>query len=118
VRSRESGSVTESQQSEAGEGDGGWEYDSQGNPTPVSYQRREPSRAEEEEESWDTYPTYDGNDYESNGGGSGGGVAVGYGRGWEGVSRAHHHPTRLSDVPEEDEERRTHLGSEGGRISR
>ncbi|KAG0135994.1 hypothetical protein HOY82DRAFT_118970 [Tuber indicum] len=118
VRSRESGSVTESQQSEAGEGDGGWEYDSHGNPTPVSYQRREPSRAEEEEESWDTYPTYDGNDYESNGGGSGGGVAVGYGRGWEGVSRAHHHPTRLSDVPEEDEERRTHLGSEGGRISR
>ncbi|PWW73820.1 hypothetical protein C7212DRAFT_220622 [Tuber magnatum] len=118
MRSRESGSVTESQQSEAGEGDGGWEYDSQGNPTPVSYQRREPSRAEEEEESWDTYPTYDGNDYESNGGGSGGGVAVGYGRGWEGVSRAHHHPTRLSDVPEEDEERRTHLGSEGGRVSR
>ena len=119
IRSRESGSVTVSEQSEGGEGDAGWEYDSAGNPTPVQYQRREPSRAEEEEEleNWDSYPKYDGTDYDGNDGS--GGVAVGFGRGWEGMSRAHHHhPTRLSDVPEEDEERRTHMGSEGGRVSR
>jgi hypothetical protein len=121
IRSRESGSVTVSEQSEGGEGDAGWEYDLAGNPTPVQYQRRERSRAEveeEAEETWDTYPTYDGNDYDANGGS--GGVAVGgFGRGWETVPRVHHHhPTRLSDVPEEDEERRTHMGSEGGRVSR
>ncbi|KAI9819267.1 MAG: hypothetical protein M1827_007423 [Pycnora praestabilis] len=41
---------------------------------------------------------------------------TGYGAGWESVSR-HHHPTRLSDVPEEDERSRT-SASRASQISR
>lgn len=133
VRSRHSGSVTISDVSDGGLGEAGgpWEFDEHGNvlldeqghPIPAQqYQRREPSRAEmeeeEEEPAWDRIPVYDGTGYGDNGGGVpvGGG---GYGPGWEAIPRApHHHPTRLSDVPEEEEERRTQMGSEGGRMSR
>ncbi|KAH0607691.1 uncharacterized protein H6S33_002725 [Morchella sextelata] len=130
VRSRHSGSVTISDTSDVGFNDtsGAWELDAQGQVlldetgNPVrQYERREPSRAElededEEELSWNRMPNYDGAAYSDNGGG---GVPVGYGPGWETIPRApHHHPTRLSDVPEEEEERRTLMGSEGGRMSR
>ena len=46
-----------------------------------------------------------GRGYDLAGGGIGGGDG-GFGGGWEGVQR-HHHPTRLSDVLEEDERSRT-----------
>lgn len=133
IRSRHSGSATVSDVSDGGLGEAGgpWEFDEHGNvlldeqghPIPAQqYQRREPSRAEmeeeEEEPAWDRIPVYDGTGYGDNGGGVpvGGG---GYGPGWETIPRApHHHPTRLSDVPEEEEERRTQMGSEGGRMSR
>jgi hypothetical protein len=91
-----------------------WETDEQGNvvldETGHPALARRPGENDEEyhEREWGTYPSYDGNDYggenDSGGGGSGGGGGggVGIGTGWEGVPR-HHHPTRLSDVLEEDE---------------
>lgn len=134
LRTHHSGSVTVSDVSDGGLGEAGgpWEFDEHGNvvldeqghPLPAQqYQRREPSRAEmeeeeEEEPAWDRIPDYGGAAYGDNGGG----VPVdggGYGPGWGAIPRApHHHPTRLSDVPEEEEERRTQMGSEGGRMSR
>jgi len=65
---------------------------------------RRPGEDEDEEYQsgeWGTYPSYDGTGYGSNGGSLGGG-GVGIGSGWETIPR-HHHPTRLSDVLEEDE---------------
>jgi hypothetical protein len=69
---------------------------------------RRPGDDDEEEDyperEWGTYPSYDGTGYGGNGGsiGYGGSGGVGIGSGWEGYQR-HHHPTRLSDVLEEDE---------------
>ncbi|KAL7275405.1 hypothetical protein RUND412_001656 [Rhizina undulata] len=61
---------------------------------------------------WSAYPSYDGAAYGSGGGGVGIG---GYASGWESVPR-HHHPTRLSDVLEEEE--RTQTSVSDGRRSR
>jgi hypothetical protein len=60
------------------------------------------------EREWGTYPSYDGDGYGGNGGsiGYGGSGGVGIGSSWEGYQR-HHHPTRLSDVLEEEDERST-----------
>lgn len=54
------------------------------------------------EREWGTYPSYDGDGYGGNGGSIGYGGGVGIGSGWDSYQR-HHHPTRLSDVLEEDE---------------
>ncbi|RPB26544.1 hypothetical protein L211DRAFT_856243 [Terfezia boudieri ATCC MYA-4762] len=91
--------------------DGHLVLDAKGDPIIVSYRH---SRIDPEDA---IYPDYDGSGYGAPiqapnppmGGGYGGyGYGGGYGPGWEGITR-HHHPTRLSDVVEEEE--RTHTSA-------
>lgn len=80
------------------------------NGEPVMARRPGDLSSEEDEDNyqegreWGTYPSYDGSGYGGNSGsvGYGGSGGVGIGNTWEPISR-HHHPTRLSDVLEEDE---------------
>lgn len=85
--------------------------DSKGDPIIVSYRH---SRIDPEDA---IYPDYDGSGYgapiQAPNPPLGGNYGVnyygaGYGPGWEGIAR-HHHPTRLSDVVEEEE--RTHTSA-------
>ena len=91
--------------------DGHLVLDSKGDPIIISYKH---SRIDPEDS---IYPNYDGSGYPPpipapnppvSGGYSGYGGYAGYGPGWEGLPR-HHHPTRLSDVVEEEE--RTHTSA-------
>jgi hypothetical protein len=107
-----------------------WELDEDGNviidehgdpviATTASRRRRRGQNQGEEgyesqgdREQWSSYPSYDGIEYgDSSGAGGYTSGGVGIGSGWEAIPR-HHHPTRLSDVLEEEE--RTTL-SEGRR---
>lgn len=86
-----------------------WETDEHGNivldetGNPAIARRDGEDSDDFQEREWGTYPSYDGTDYGATGAAAAygaGGVSIG--TRWEGIPR-HHHPTRLSDVLEEDE---------------
>ncbi|KAI5779079.1 hypothetical protein EDC01DRAFT_317887 [Geopyxis carbonaria] len=84
---------------------------------PVFVNRHGDRDREGSEDEWDRYPDYEGVGYDPAAPAppQGGGVSVGppLSSGWEGVAR-HHHPTRLSDVLEEDERATNSDGRQSG----